>query len=337
MITQKELAAKLGVSYSTVSLALSGSPKVNPETLRQVQAAAAAAGYRPNLNARALQGHRSRLIGIVFPEFSHAYYGELSRDLHRLFRAAGYTAVAFTVSDHQDLRKLLDELCGRGVDGIVSGLHDPALQPLCRSRIGVVMYRAAGPLPCSSVDIDREAGGYTAGQHLIGLGYRHLAYLGSTHGGCEDRLLGFVRAVAEAGLELPAARIVDRGSGLAAGYAALQTLLRQGPPPRAVFAFNDSTALGAMRAAHEAGLRIPQDLAVVGFDDISEGRFAIPALTTVAQPREETARHLVELMLARLDAGRPDIRHVRLATRLIVRESCGSPRVAANPQQGISV
>lgn len=325
MVTQKDLAARLGISYSTVSLALAGSPKINTETSRLVREAAEKLGYRPNLNARALQSRCSRLIGVIFPEFSHAYYNELARNIHPLLKEAGYTGMFFTCEGQSDFRDVINELSGRGVDGIISGLNDPeSLLPLCRSGVGIVVYRQPGPLPCSSVDVDREHGGYLAGRHLIDLGYRRLGYLGGAPGDGEGRLQGFMSAVAEAGLELPLEMISNCGSGLENGYNGMMQLLSRSKPPQAVFAFNDATAIGGMRAVHDSGLRVPDQVAMVGFDDIRECRFVVPALTTIAQPREETARQLVTLMLDRLASAQPEIRRVLLKPQLVIRESCGT-------------
>lgn len=324
MITQKELAKRLGVSCSTISLALSGSSKVNDATRKKVVAAAEATGYRPNLNALALRRQSLRTIGVIFPNFFSPYYNELEFEIHPLLSKAGYTGFFFKVANQKDYRETVDELHGRGVDGIISGVDNPgALAPLCRQGVPVVIYHHPGGLPCGSVDVDREKGARMAGQHFINLGYRRLAYLGETKKGVEPRLLGFMSAIAEAGLGIPSEYIVEARSGLETGYQGMLQLLDLQNAPRAVLAFNDTIAIGAIRAIYDAGLRIPDDIAIIGFNNNRESQFCVPSLTTVAQPTKDIARYLVASLLDRI-SGRTEIRRIVLDPELIIRESCGA-------------
>jgi DNA-binding LacI/PurR family transcriptional regulator len=329
MITQKKLAQQIGVSASTISLALSGSPKVNKKTRQLVLDAVEATGYRPNQNALALQHLGTKTIGVIFPSFFNSYYNELKQEIHPLLSDAGYTGLFFNVANQEDYRKTVDELHGRGVSGIISGVDNPeVLAPLCRMGLPLVFYHHSGAVPCSSVDVDREKGGLMAGRHLISLGYRKLAYLGKSKNGLEPRLQGFMTAISEAGLELPAAYIVDMGAdageGMEHGYEGMKQLLHLPEPPRAVFAFNDSTAIGAIRAVYDAGLKVPDDIAIVGFANSRESRFHVPSLTTIGQPLKETAENLVSLLLKRLSGESVEIRRIVLEPELIIRESCGA-------------
>lgn len=325
-MTQKEIAATLGISQSTVSLALAKSPRISEPLRLQIMEMASQGGYCPNLNARALQARKSGLVGVIFPDFSQAYYNELKKDIHPLLKARGYTGLFFTAGDDGDAGQLIAELQGRGVEGIIAGPGASShLKPLCQAGFPVVFYRTPDALPCSSVEVDRFEGGYLAGRHFASLGYKSFACLGADSKGLEQRFNGFLSALAEAGLELPSKALVNCRQGLEGGYEGLSSFLKGAQrPPRAVFAVNDATAIGAMRAARDAGLRIPQDIAFIGFDDILEARFAIPSLTTVAQPRLQTAENLVKLLFERISGEDLSLRHIVLKTSLVVRESCGA-------------
>jgi len=327
MITQKALAEQLGISYSTVSLALAGSSKVNEQTRKLVCEAAGRAGYCPDLNAKALKNRRSGLVGVVFPDFSQTYYTELQREIYPKLQAAGYTGLFFTCGQNDDFGRIVRELHGRHVDGIITCITDAtALRPLLNSGVKVVMYRSPEQLPCSSVEVDRIKGGRMAAEHLIGLGYRRLGYLGFCNQGREDRLQGYLSGIAAAGLEIDSAAIIECDCFMEAGYEGMKKMLKKNNRPEAIFVFNDSTALGAIRAIYEAGLQVPRDIAIVGFDGITEGRFSIPALTTIAQPKTATAENLVNLLTAHISGEETGIRRVVLTPELLIRESCGAKR-----------
>lgn len=323
-MTLKKIAGQLGVSYSTVSLAISGSPKVNQQTRKTVLELADSLGYRPNLNARSLKQKKSGFIGVIFPDFSQTYYRELMRDIYPALKERGYTGLFFTIDDNEDFSGIVSEIQGRGVEGVISGAHDHSpLMPLYKLGIPVVAYRRTAGVPFSYVDVDREKGAYMAGAHFAELGYKRMAYLGSHFGGCEPRLIGFKAALSDNGLDLPDQYIVD-GQGMEGGFTGMQKLLELPEPPRAVFAFNDSTAIGAMRAIQMRGLRIPQDIALIGFDNILECRYMTPALSTVAQPRQATAENLVNMLCETIASKSAGMRHVVLEPELIIRESCGA-------------
>ena len=325
-MTQKEIAKALCLSQSTVSLALAGSAKISEKIRLQVQELASKRGYAPNLNARALQTRKSKLIGVIFPDFSQAYYNELKKDIHSLLKERGYSGMFLTAGDDGDTEHLVAELQGRGIEGLIAGsVSSGNLQSLCQSGFPVVFYRKPDALPCSTVDVDRYEGGYLAGRHLVSLGYRSIACLGVERSFIEERFLGFMAALSESGIEIPNELLIQSRQGMAGGYEGFSAFFKSGVKrPRAVFAFNDTTAIGGMRAASDFRLRIPQDLAFMGFDDIQEARFAIPSLSTVAQPRFETAKSLVDLIFKRMSGEDISLRHIRLKTSLVIRESCGS-------------
>ncbi len=325
-MTQKDIAQELGLSQAAVSLALSGSAKISDSIRRQILDTASQRGYCPNLNARALQTRKSGLVGVIFPDFSQAYYNELKKDIHPLLKERGYTGLFFTAGADGDVGQLVAELHGRGVEGIIAGsVSTSHLEPLCRSGFPVVFYRRPEALPCSTVEVDRYEGGYQVGRHLISLGYKTFACLGVEKPRIEERFRGFLAALAESGLEMPAHLLIPSRQGMAGGHEGLGSFLKKTKTsPRAIFAFNDTTAIGGMRAVRDVGMRIPEDIAFVGFDDIQEARFAIPSLTTIAQPRRETATHLVKLLLDRISGEDISLRHVLLKTSLVVRESCGA-------------
>jgi DNA-binding LacI/PurR family transcriptional regulator len=204
-MTQKEIAGTLGISQSTVSLALAGSEKIGAHIRAQVQALAKESGYSRNLNAIALQGRKSKLVGIIFPDFSEDYYNELKKDIHALLKDRGYTGLFFTTGYDGDIDGILDELQGRGVEGVITGPRTtPRLKKLCLDGLPAVFYRKPPAIPCSSVDVDRYEGGYMAGRHLLSLGRGSFVILGGADPSDPARAFkGFLAALAEAGVEMP--------------------------------------------------------------------------------------------------------------------------------------
>ena len=190
----------------------------------------------------------------------------------------------------------------------------------------IVLDRQTSDVQCPSVLADNFRGGYAAAEHLIGLGHRHIGCIarpvGLSHS--QDRFLGYQAALRDYGLPTDDALVAKGGFRLEDGRRATFHLLDLDPPPTAIFAYNDIMAIGALRAAHERGLRVPQDLSVVGFDDIPQAAFTCPALTTVSQPKLDMGRRGAELLLDLINGkGLPVVVGIPLEVRLVIRESTG--------------
>lgn len=338
--TMEEIARRVGVSQATVSYVLNAKPnaRVSPETRRRVLDVAALLQYRPNAIASAMATGRSGTIGVYQP---HAPGAPLSgmwtetvtrgigeslheRQLHLLLY--GYRA-----TEDPPPSAFLD---GR-VDGLIilaPHVEDALPGQLSKSDLPVVVV--GGPNPGGErsgfVDADNAAGAALVVEHLIRLGRSRIAHLRGPAGvpNAVDRLAGFERALRNHGLRAESNLVVESGFSERGGHAAARAVLTRAPRPSAIFAANDVAALGALRACEELGLSVPEDVAVVGFDDSSVCELARPRLTSVRQPAFEMGRAAAEILLALID-GESTTRCRVLTPELVVRESCGAR--AGNP------
>jgi LacI family transcriptional regulator len=340
-VTIQDVAARSGVSISTVSRVVTGAVAVEPETAERVREAIAALGYRPNLLARSFRRRVTHTIGLLVPDNSNPFFAELARTIEDAGFADGYSVVLCN-SDLSAVKQetYIDVLLANRVDGLIlvsSGLiptvgrHDAVARILDAGAPFVVVDRDLGETPVDQVLVDNDQGGYLAGEHLIALGHRRIACLvgPSDLTPSAGRIAGFQRALADAGLAVAAEGLV-RGNGRPdGGSAAALQLLERGVvgagDVTAIFAFNDQMATGAIGALQRAGCRVPQDVSVIGFDDIPQSAAIFPALTTVAQPIAEMGSIGVRLLLDRIARHDAPHQRVRLSTRLVVRESTGPP------------
>ncbi|HEY0259045.1 MAG TPA: LacI family DNA-binding transcriptional regulator [Lacisediminihabitans sp.] len=337
----RDVAERAGVSIRTVSNVVNGYAPVSDEKRIRVETAVAELSYRPNVTARNLKHGRSGLIALVVPELDVAYFAELARAVVTTAREHGYTVVVDQTDGEPDRER---ELMMR--DGSAAMFDGVILSPLALSQADLARRDAASPLVLlgeriadsgyDHVAIDNVAAADLATSHLFGLGRTRIAAIGDqpyeTGETAQLRTRGYEQAHRRRGLEVdPTLVVPTRRFHFSDGAEAMQTLLRHPDgPPDAVFCFNDLVALGAIRVLLAAGLRVPEDVAVVGFDNIEAGKYYTPSLTTVAPDKGAIARLAVERLVARL-AGEVDEAPVELWAEheLIVRESTLG-RAAAN-------
>jgi len=336
-VSIRDVAAAAGVSVATVSRVLSpASPDIpmRQATRERVVRAIDELGYRPNDLARALLQQRTSTIGLVLPDISNPYYPPLVRGVEDAASAHGYRVVLCnTDGDPEKIAAYLDILVKARVDGIVvagGGLPQLPGPPLVfetyRTKLVMVgRHRLAHP----SVQIDNVAATRAATAYVVGLGHRGIAFLGgpASSSTARDRLLGYREARRDAGLpEAGPDTVRTGGFDERGGYHAARSLLG-GEPPTALVCVNDRTALGAYAALADAGLSIPADVSVVGFDNVPMASFVRPTLTTVAVPTYEIGQAALRLLRDALD-GTATTEPVLLPTRLVVRTSCAPPRAA---------
>ena len=321
-MTQKEIAKQLNISQATVSMALKGSERISPAVREAVQKLASDAGYRPNPAGQMLRLGRSNVIGAVFPSLTNSYYAELFQELQRGLEPHGYLLYFIPAETHPEAAAAASSLQSMRVAGVVSlGMFAEQLLPLRDDGIALVFYGGEQQISeqISQVLPDRFGAGRDITDFLIRRGRKHIAFLGA-QGDREQRYRGYCAALAAAGMEarpMPAPPACDL---LTAGYEGMRQLLLRYPDTDGVFAHNDDMAIGALRAAAEAGIRVPESLSLAGFDNITAGRYTSPALTSVEQPRSEIARLLVEELCAVLS----DFHHARFVSvpcSLKIRES----------------
>ncbi len=320
----------------TASRALNDSGYVSAGVRRRVQDAANTLQYRPNMVARQLRGSRLRAIGILLPEIANPFFAELVNGMMAVFRASLYTGfIATGGSSEAEQNAAIRSFIDHRVDGMVvatrgTRLGDATLKSISAQGVAVVTIGRPVALPnIDSVAADHFQGAYDATSHLLALGHRRIAFLGAS--GKEHprlrRYEGYIAALRNAGLAAPSAYAIAAAAGSAYsteqdGYSGLIELQQLHTPPTAVFARNDYTAIGALRAAHTLGLSMPSDLAIAGFDNIPIAAYQTPPLTTVEQPIAEQGRIAAELLLKRIESSsRRQRQTVQLPCKLIVRES----------------
>ena len=327
----KDVAERAGVSVKTVSNVVNGYVHVRPNTRARVEQALAELNYRPNLSARNLRLGRTGVIALAIPELDQPYFAELAR-----YVVAAAARHRWTVLIDQTEGALEQErTVAAGIrDQLIDGL---IISPLALSAADLAADFDGTPMvllgervdhgPADHVVVDNVAAAREMTGHLAALGRRRIAAIGAQRSpegaSARLRLLGYREALAEAGLDHDAGLVAPaRAWHRADGAAAMRSLLEADPRPDAVFCFNDTLALGALRALAEAGLRVPEDVAVAGFDDIEDGRFSTPTLTTVAPDKAGIAQLAVELLAGRLDHGtNASPREVSAGHRLVLRES----------------
>jgi LacI family transcriptional regulator len=331
--TMKRIAADLGVSITTVSKVLNNHADIGPATRAKVLARVEELGYRPNAVARSLSLRRSHTLGVVIPDLMHSFFVEVVAGIEAVASARGYGLLLCSSTENpRKERSELEMLRSRQVDGIVlasvHGSHNSELlQRIAMHGALVMIDRDDHPrVRCHRVLTDDELVGRMATEHLLAQGRRAIGHLAGppiTH--ARRREAGYRAALHDAGFDPPESWIVRGGFMEADGYQAMQTLLAAEPPIDAVFAANDPAAIGAMQAIWDAGLTVPDDVAVVGAGDIAHGDLLRIPLTTVGWAKEELGRRAAELIFEQLTA-REELafRRVIIPPRMVVRESCGA-------------
>jgi LacI family transcriptional regulator len=332
--TIRDIADLAGVSIATVSRVLNDRPDVSPETRETVLQVVREHGFSTNRGARGLSSGRTGMIGLTLPLVADAYFGPiLSGAAEALYERDLRIVLAATLHEHDREVSLVERLMRGTTDGAILMLPEESEAELLSLQqqgfpFVVVDPREPPPdgIPC--VAAMHAAGAKQATEHLLSLGHRRIGAIAGSPGwyATEERLAGFRAALAGAGILLDPELVVHSDWRLPWGTAAAHRLLELADPPTAIFGFNDNVAIGALHAAHERGLRVPDDLSVVGFDDTHQSVIVTPRLTSVAQPLAELGRMGVSLLVRLLEGQRLDALRIELATRLVVRDSTAPPR-----------
>jgi DNA-binding LacI/PurR family transcriptional regulator len=327
--SMKDVAARSGVSVKTVSNVINGA-QVAPATRERVERAIADLGYRPNISARNLRRGRTGILALAISEVDVPYFAELARLIVDVAEEHGYTIlIDQTGGDPVREQYVLDGMGARLVDGIIFSpiaMDAPDIARRADSTPLVLLGERVSAGPADHVVIDNVAASRTATRHLAALGRRRIAAIGAQppQGTARLREDGYRAALKHAGLPVDEALIVPaRHYHRRDGAEAAAYLTELDEPPDAVFCFNDTLALGAMRMLYDRGYRVPEDVAVVGFDDIDDGRYSVPSLTTISPDKAGIARSALRLLLDRVAAVETPPREVIVSHELRVRESSG--------------
>lgn len=338
--TLSDVAATVGVAPMTVSRVINGNGYVSEETREKVMEAVRKMNYRRNGLARNLKRQRTETVGLVIGDISNPYSTELANAVRESLSARGYN-LFICISEHSAKEDItaFDSLVDHNVDGLIVATRsnkegNERLAEIAASNVPIVLIgRDFQHAAVDSVSADNFTGGFEATQHLIDLGHKRIGFIGAAfeNRGNLKRLQGYLAALTKHDIPVDERLITGRResqfdspgySTETIGYEGMRRLLSLPSPPTAVFARNDFTAVGAMTAAKEAGLKIPQDVAIVGFDDTPMAQHTVPPLTTVRQPMKLQGQLAAELLLKRIgDSEILDVETRILDCELIVRES----------------
>ena len=331
-LTLEDIAKASGVSRSTVSRVINGDKKVKPETRAKVTEIIGQYNFQPNLAARGLAAGRTNVLGLVIPEvvakiFSDPYFPLLIQGVSTACNELQYTVMLWLAEPEYE-RRMMNQILHNGlVDGVIVSsmlMDDPIVQSLNRSKMPFILVGRHPTLDVNYLDVDNCQAGVEATTHLIRMGRKRVATITGPQNMIAgyDRYQGYLDALRQRNVAFCPELVVEGDFSEMSGYTCMKSLLHHAVD--AVFVASDAMAYGAMRAIHEANLRIPEDIAVIGFDDLPRSASTIPALTSVRQPVHRmgsiVAKTLVDII------HHPNNRpiHVVLPTELVIRESCGS-------------
>lgn len=328
-ITIVDVADEAGVSYATVSRVINNKAHVSPEKRERVLRAMAQLGYVVNMQARSLAGGESRVVGLLVDYLSSSYMDEIIRGIDEALDAENYDLMLYTTHRRKTKESAYVTKLTRGLaDGLLLILPRNAaayLDTLRQRQFPHVMVDYLNNKQnVPSVSATNFRGAYDAMSFLLSLGHRRIGFITGTMelGSARDRLDGYRAALKDHGIPADSHLICEGDFTQPQGYQCAQELLSLSEQPTAIFASNDMMAFGVMEAARERGLRLPEDLSIVGFDDIPQASYVHPALTTIRQPLEEMGRSATHLLLKYIAHPNAEIERIELPTRLIIRESC---------------
>lgn len=325
-----DVAARTGFSTNTVSLALRESTRIPLETRAKIQSAAAELGYFPNHVAKSLVNRETRTIGLVLTDVMNPVLTHTAQAVELALAERGYgTLFATSNNNLAEEAKVVDMFRSRQVDGILiyPSRHRELehLRPLRRANFPIVLLIADPSVGLDGVSVNDRSGSLQATRYLVGRGHRRIGFLdASSHNGNFEKLDGYREALSEAGIAFDPSLIVPTDGDYARhGYFALDALMANGARPTAVISDNDSIALGALHWCHKHNVRVPQDLAIMGFDNIPSSEFASPPLSTVNYDAEAVSQMAVERLMRLIAAGEqlPEPRVTMIDPDLIIRGS----------------
>jgi DNA-binding LacI/PurR family transcriptional regulator len=333
----RTIARAANVSIATVSRTINGIATVNPQMAKRVLAVIDELDYFPNTQARALVSGRSRIFGLIVPEITNPFFPELIQGFEDIAVEHGYEIlVSSTTNDAGRMSHCIRRMLERKVEGVAVmtfGTEEPLLDQLAKRKVPLVFIDTGPDRPgISLLKVDYHHGIHQAVQHLVALGHLKIAFICGPlklHS-AQSRKAAFSRSLHECGIAPHPNWIIEGDHTLEGGIAAMDQLLAANTIPTAVICSNDMTAIGVMHKVYRAGLRVPDDLSVIGFDDIHISEVTIPPLTTVQMSRFELARSAFHALRAHVDRSGTYIpkREYNIQTDLIVRESTGSPKPA---------
>ncbi len=334
-VSIRDVAERAGVSIATVSRTVNRIPTVNPELAERVWKAIEEVGYLPNTQARALVSGRSHMLGLIVSEITNPFFPELIQEFEGLAVAQGYEVlIGSTNYDPARTESLMRRLLQRNVDGVAVmtfGIEEDLVQKLVEREFPLVFVDAGPDLPNIHVlKVDYAEGIRQGVQHLAALGHRSIAFISGplSQRSPKARREAFLKSMAELGLRVPPEHLVEGNHTMEGGIVAMEKLIALDELPTAVMCSNDMTAIGALHALYRTTLKVPEDISVVGFDDIHLAQFMLPPLTTVQMSCKALAVAAVEALRSGIEEDHPNAQRKDwpIPTRLVVRQSTAFPR-----------
>jgi len=329
------VALRAGVSIATVSRTVNRISTVNPELAERVWKAIEEVGYLPNTQARALVSGRSHMLGLIVSEITNPFFPELIQEFETLAVAQGYEVlIGSTNYDPARTESLMRRLLQRNVDGVAVmtfGIEEDLVQKLVEREFPLVFVDAGPDLPNIHVlKVDYGEGIRQGVQHLAALGHRSIAFISGplSQRSPKARREAFLKSMAELGLRIPPEHLVEGNHTMEGGIVAMEKLIALDTLPTAVMCSNDMTAIGALHALYRTTLKVPEDISLVGFDDIHLAQFMLPPLTTVQMSCKALAAAAVEALRTGIEPDHSKARRKEwpIPTRLVVRQSTAFPR-----------
>ncbi|HFG2186279.1 TPA: substrate-binding domain-containing protein [Vibrio cholerae] len=329
MATMKDIARLAGVSTSTVSHVINKSRFVSDEIAERVNNAAQQLNYAPSALARSLKMNRTKTIGMLVTTSTNPFFGEVVKGVERSCYHQGYNLILCnTEGDNQRMKASINTLLQKRVDGLLlmcSTLEGERLDVFDRYPDIPIVVMDWGPILFASDKIQDNSlqGGYMAAKHLIECGHKEIGCITGPLIRHQAQMLyeGYKRALAEAGIAINPDWIVESDFECEGGYQAFEKLYERGKLPSALFVSNDMMAMGVIQAASQRGLRVPDDLSLIGYDDVHIAKFMTPALTTIHQPKYRLGKAAVDTLLYRLENPDTTAQVVQLEPTLVVRNS----------------
>lgn len=329
MATMKDIARLAGVSTSTVSHVINKSRFVSDEIAERVNNAAQQLNYAPSALARSLKMNRTKTIGMLVTTSTNPFFGEVVKGVERSCYHQGYNLILCnTEGDNQRMKASINTLLQKRVDGLLlmcSTLEGERLDVFDRYPDIPIVVMDWGPILFASDKIQDNSlqGGYVAAKHLIESGHKEIGCITGPliRHQAQMRYEGYKRALAEAGIAINPDWIVESDFECEGGYQAFEKLYQRGKLPSALFVSNDMMAMGVIQAASQRGLRVPDDLSLIGYDDVHIAKFMTPALTTIHQPKYRLGKAAVDTLLYRLENPDTTAQVVQLEPTLVVRSS----------------
>lgn len=332
MATMKDIAKLAGVSTSTVSHVINKSRFVSEEISERVNKAARELNYRPSALARSLKVNRTKTIGMLVTTSTNPFFGEVVKGVERSCYQQGYNLILCnTEGDNERMRGSIDTLLQKRVDGLIlmcSSLEGERIDVFEQYPDIPVVVMDWGPMLFTSDKIQDNSlrGGYLAAKHLIDSGHKEIGCITGplVKHQAQMRYEGYKRALIEAQLSFHADWIIESDFECEGGYEAFNRMYEKGPLPSSIFVCNDMMAMGVINAAHEKGIKIPEELSIIGYDDIHIAKFMTPSLTTIHQPKYRLGKAAVEALLNKVEGRETDAQVVQLEPTLIERATVKS-------------